>query len=67
MVRGPLPPLQRTSLGTLITMDVHARDVVDSLLKHGVRNQADFEWQMQLRYSWSEAADDIVIRQVGRT
>lgn len=33
MVRGTLTPLQRGTLGALITVDVHARDIVDSLIQ----------------------------------
>jgi hypothetical protein len=67
MVRGPLPSLLRRSLATLITMDVHSRDLVDSLIRQRVYSPTQFEWQMQLRYAWHDAADDIVIRQVCHT
>ena len=33
MVRGALTPLQRGTLGALITIDVHARDIVDALIQ----------------------------------
>ena len=41
--------LQRKSLGALITIDVHARDVVGSMRDSGVKEVTDFAWISQLR------------------
>lgn len=35
LVRGPLPDLHRRTLAALITIDVHARDIVDNLIRSG--------------------------------
>lgn len=35
-----------------------------AVCREGIRDHNDFLWQMQLRYAWSETADDVVIRQV---
>lgn len=43
---------QRTLMGALITIDVHARDVVRFMVKSGVCSVSDFEWTKQLRYYW---------------
>lgn len=43
---------QRTLMGALITIDVHARDVVRSMVKNEVSSVTDFEWTKQLRYYW---------------
>ena len=32
--------------------------------REGVQDVNEFAWQMQLRYSWNEAVDDVVVRQV---
>ena len=32
--------------------------------REGVQDANEFAWQMQLRYSWNEAVDDAVVRQV---
>ncbi|KAK9823491.1 hypothetical protein WJX72_003121 [[Myrmecia] bisecta] len=64
LVRGKLDPLHRRSLAALLTIDVHARDIVEQLLSDKVDDANAFAWQMQLRYTWSETADDVVIRQV---
>lgn len=39
-------------MGALITIDVHARDVVRFMVKSGVCSVSDFEWTKQLRYYW---------------
>eukprot|EP00967_Tisochrysis_lutea_P105099 scaffold159969_cov23-Tisochrysis_lutea.AAC.1 len=52
LVRGGLTALQRGTLGALVVMDVHARDVVAELAKEHVHDVGDFAWQAQLRSYW---------------
>ncbi|THD19232.1 Dynein heavy chain 1 axonemal [Fasciola hepatica] len=62
MVRGELPKLLRSLLCALITIDVHARDMVTELVASKVDSLTNFDWQRQLRYYWDEDMDTCVVR-----
>ncbi|ODM98966.1 Dynein heavy chain 6, axonemal [Orchesella cincta] len=62
MVRGILPPLVRAVLCALITIDVHARDIVTSMVNMGVDKSSNFEWLKQLRYYWDAEREVVVAR-----
>jgi hypothetical protein len=56
LVRGDLTKLQRATLGALVVMDVHARDVTADLAAKGITSDKEFDWQSQLRSYW---VDDV--------
>ncbi|XP_045539469.1 dynein axonemal heavy chain 1 [Papilio machaon] len=50
LVKGELTFFQREVLCALIVIEVHARDVTNTLVDENVRNVNDFQWTCQLRY-----------------
>ena len=63
MVRQKLESLTRKTLSALITIDVHARDIVTDLKEKRIGNVTQFDWIAQLRYYW-EANNEISVRMV---
>lgn len=52
-----LNKVQRIVLSTLITLDVHGRDLVDEMYDNEVTSTADFGWTKQLRIYWEQDDD----------
>lgn len=50
LVRGKLNKQRRITLSTLVTLDVHCRDVVNELANNNVCHDMDFKWLSQLRW-----------------
>lgn len=46
--------MERITLGALIVIDVHARDVVSQLRDQCIQSGKDFQWISQLRYYWED-------------
>jgi dynein heavy chain len=62
-LRGNLTKLQRLKVVALVTIEVHARDVIERLIKAGCSDVNAFEWLMQLRLYWDEQIDDCIAKQ----
>jgi len=52
LVRAKLTKLQSITMGALITIDVHAKDVIRTLAEAKITDVNAFEWIQQLRYYW---------------
>jgi dynein heavy chain len=58
MLNGKMDKGDRRKIITLVTIDVHARDVVGRLVQARVESADCFEWQSQLRYRLNETTGD---------
>ena len=61
MVLLDLSKGDRTKIKTLITIEVHARDIVVKLINDKVTVQGAFAWQSQLKYRRDEERKDCFI------
>ena len=52
LIRAKLTKLQSITLGALIVIDVHAKNVVERLVEERIDEVNAFEWISQLRYYW---------------
>lgn len=65
LVRGELSDLKRRVVVALITVDVHARDIIEELKADQVSSVNEFKWMKQLKYYWDEEIEgggDVRIR-----
>jgi dynein heavy chain, axonemal len=61
-INKPLKKLDRATLITLCTIDVHARDVLARLIDERVEDATCFQWQSQLRYIQHERTKKCQVR-----
>ncbi|KAG9395874.1 Dynein heavy chain and region D6 of dynein motor [Carpediemonas membranifera] len=61
MTMNEMSKRARTGLETLITIQVHQKDITDDLLKRRIRSPADFEWLKQTRFYYRTESDECII------
>ena len=61
--RKDLGKAQRKKVNTLIIIDVHARDIVDSFVRDSILDEREFAWESQLRFYLIRNEDDLFARQ----
>jgi len=64
LTRSKLTKIERNKVVALITIEVHARDVIDKLYRAGAQSDKDFEWVSQLRFYMDHANHEAVVKQV---
>ena len=64
VTRSKLNKIERKKVVALITIEVHARDVIEKLVKTGCSGTAAFEWVSQLRFYWDRDVSECMVRQV---
>nr|XP_034361929.1 LOW QUALITY PROTEIN: dynein heavy chain 2, axonemal [Arvicanthis niloticus] len=62
-IRGNLTKIMRLKIVALVTIEIHARDVLEKLYKGGLMDVNSFDWLSQLRFYWEKDVDDCIIRQ----
>lgn len=67
VTRSKLNKIERNKVVSLITIEVHARDVIEKLSKANCTSCNDFEWVSQLRFYWDKDLNDCVVKQVSGT
>lgn len=55
-IRGNLTKIMRLKIVALVTIEIHARDVLEKLYKGGLMDVNAFDWLSQLRFYWEKVA-----------
>ncbi|XP_069789574.1 dynein axonemal heavy chain 10 isoform X2 [Narcine bancroftii] len=52
-ITQPLSNNDRKKYNTVLIIDVHARDIVDTFVRDSIMDAREFEWESQLRFYWA--------------
>ncbi|KAH8045935.1 dynein light chain binding protein [Aureococcus anophagefferens] len=66
-VRTSLNKINRKKVNTLLIIDVHSRDIVDSFIRESILHAKEFAWESQLRFYWDRDIDDRAIHSAPAT
>ncbi|CAD5121743.1 DgyrCDS10220 [Dimorphilus gyrociliatus] len=58
-----IPENNRKKLNCLIIVDIHSRDIVNSLIRDNIVSGDEFEWESQLRFYWDKNTDNLIVNQ----
>uniref|UniRef100_A0A8C4UNG2 Dynein axonemal heavy chain 10 n=1 Tax=Falco tinnunculus TaxID=100819 RepID=A0A8C4UNG2_FALTI len=62
-IRMPLSKNDRKKYNTVLIIDVHARDIVDTFVRDSILQAQEFGWESQLRFYWDREPDELNVRQ----
>uniref|UniRef100_A0A8C2U8V4 Dynein axonemal heavy chain 10 n=1 Tax=Coturnix japonica TaxID=93934 RepID=A0A8C2U8V4_COTJA len=62
-ITEPLSKNDRRKYNTVLIIDVHARDIVDTFVRDSILQAQEFEWESQLRFYWDREPDELNVRQ----
>lgn len=48
---------------TIITIDVHARDIIEQFVRDNVLDSEEFAWESQIRFYWMNKLDNLIVTQ----
>ncbi|XP_036382121.1 dynein heavy chain 10, axonemal [Megalops cyprinoides] len=66
-ITQPMKKNDRRKINTVLIIDVHARDIVDTFVRDSIMDAREFEWESQLRFYWVQEPDDLFVRQCSAT
>lgn len=62
-IRSPLSKNDRAKFNSVLIIDVHARDIIDSFVRDSILDAREFEWESQLRFYWEKEPDELIVQQ----
>ncbi|XP_067862341.1 dynein axonemal heavy chain 10 [Heptranchias perlo] len=62
-ITKPLSRNDRKKYNTVLIIDVHARDIVDTFVRDSIMDAREFEWESQLRFYWERVPDELRVHQ----